>query len=128
MGTDEVQTVWRALRPTRLSPQTVAVAVSTPCEQNQTTQLAELTWAHIYTHAHKKYLWMRFSATDQLFIINQIIKRANEYSMKISLMFVDYNKAFDTVLHEYLRKAMQNEGVSEKFIRTVGKKYEKSKA
>ncbi len=46
---------------------------------------------------HKNY-----STMDQVFKIKQILEKANKYNLKSSFLFIDFEKAFDTVDHNFL--------------------------
>ncbi len=47
------------------------------------------------------------SAIDHIFTISQIIKKANAYNMNIPILFIDFEKAFDSVDLSYLWKAFK---------------------
>lgn len=69
-----------------------------------------------------------FSTIDHLFTIGQLIEKANEYNIEIHMIFVDFNKAFDSVKHSRLWEALVNQGVPEKWIEIIRKIYSKAKA
>ena len=48
------------------------------------------------------------STTDHLQTINQIIEKCNEFNKPLCISFIDYEKAFDSVEHEAILKALQN--------------------
>jgi ATP-dependent phosphoenolpyruvate carboxykinase len=43
-----------------------------------------------------------FSMLDHLQATNQLIEKVQEFNLKVSITFVDYNKAFDSVGHKYV--------------------------
>ncbi len=59
--------------------------------------------------------------SDHLHTITQIIKKSQECGMKISLAFIDYNKAFDSLDHNFIPKALQNQSVLKKLIKEMCK-------
>ncbi len=69
-----------------------------------------------------------YSTIDNLFIINQLIEKANEYDLNMQLMFIDYNKAFDMVNHDYLWGALKKQGVEIKIIEVIKTLYEQTTA
>ncbi len=70
-----------------------------------------------------------YSTIDHIFVINQIIEKAIEYNFEVKILFIDFNKAFDSVNHRYyLWKAMVNQGIEKWAIQTMKNLYENSKA
>ena len=57
--------------------------------------------------------------TDHLFTIRQIIQKCNEYDIDLHTMFIDFKKAYDSIKHEYIWRALEELGLSQKFIRLV---------
>ena len=60
-----------------------------------------------------------FSTTDHLHALNQLIEKANEYQLKLSVGYIDYEKAFDSVQHSAcsdLSTALRKIGVSEGYV------------
>ncbi len=43
--------------------------------------------------------------------------------MEISLAFIDYNKAFDTLDHDFILEALKNQGVPMKLIKQIKEMY-----
>ncbi len=70
----------------------------------------------------------QFSTIDHIFTINQICERAREYNVNLNFMFIDFNKAFDTIHHESVRKALYNQGVGLRLIKILKNIYNNSKA
>ncbi len=48
-----------------------------------------------------------YSTLDHLHTINQIIEKSQEHGMKISLAFIDYNRAFDTSDHGFILETLK---------------------
>ena len=69
-----------------------------------------------------------FSTIDHIHTINQIIEKANEYQIKINMLFIDYCKAFDTIKHEAIWEALENQGVQNKIINIIKNLYTDAKA
>lgn len=68
------------------------------------------------------------STVDQLFVINQLLERAREYSIKLNLLFIDYNKAFDSVFHNKVWEALGNQGIESKWTNVIKNLYEGAQA
>jgi Reverse transcriptase (RNA-dependent DNA polymerase) len=69
-----------------------------------------------------------FSTTDHLFTIQQLMEKCSEYQKTLFLGFVDFQKAFDSVEHVFLWRALKTIGVDDKYIRLLKNIYEKSTA
>lgn len=51
-----------------------------------------------------------YSTTEHIHImINQVLEKADEYQIEIHLVFVDFQKAFDTVSHRYLWEVLREQ-------------------
>ncbi len=48
---------------------------------------------------------------DHLHVMNQIVEKSEEYDLTIYLAFVDFEKAFDSVKHNYLLSSLRNQGI-----------------
>lgn len=68
------------------------------------------------------------STIDQIFILNQLIEKAREYNFEIYLMFIDFQKAFDSVEHSSLWQALKKQGLEDKYLRVVKEIYKDAKA
>lgn len=68
-----------------------------------------------------------FSTVDHLHVINQLLEKSNEYKIKLNIALIDYNKAFDSINHNYLIKALRNQGVPESYIQIIKQMYAKNK-
>ncbi len=60
-----------------------------------------------------------FSTTDHLHAINQLIEKACEYQLQLCLGFVDYQKAFDSVEHADMFKALRKVNIEEGYVRIL---------
>lgn len=67
-----------------------------------------------------------FSTMDHIHVVKQIIQKSNEYGKKYYLAFVDYNKAFDSLKHTHIWKALRSQGVHPKYIRILENLYKES--
>ena len=58
-----------------------------------------------------------YSTADQIFNLYAVVQKClNKKDQKLYVAFVDFRKAFDSVCHDKLLQAMQQEGVKEKFL------------
>ncbi len=69
-----------------------------------------------------------FGTTEHILTINQLLEKTNEYQMEIRLLFVDFQKAFDTVNQIYLWDALLNQGVQIKMIKILQEFFKDNKA
>ena len=60
-----------------------------------------------------------FRTSDHLHTLSQVIEKAKEYRFNICLGFIDYEKAFDSLDHLSLLKALNNQVRDSKYIRLV---------
>ena len=58
----------------------------------------------------------------------QLVKKHQEYSKPLYIAFVDYSKAFDSVYHNSLWRALIQQGVPKKYIRIIKNIYTNSTA
>lgn len=65
-----------------------------------------------------------FSTVDQIFTLNHLIEKANEYNFEINLMLIDFKNAFDSINHEHLWEAIKKHRVPPKWIRITIALYE----
>ncbi|EYC35149.1 hypothetical protein Y032_1133g3663 [Ancylostoma ceylanicum] len=61
----------------------------------------------------------RFSTIDHIFTISQLAERCREYKVPLCLLFVDFQKAFDSVEHNAVLKAMSDQGVEPAYVRIL---------
>ena len=64
-----------------------------------------------------------FSTTDHLQTINQIIEKCNEFNIPLCLAFIDYEKAFDSIEHWAIFKALRNIGINETYLNILKDMY-----
>ncbi|XP_063630347.1 uncharacterized protein LOC134801658 [Cydia splendana] len=64
-----------------------------------------------------------FATIDHIHTIKQIIEKSNEYGKKYYLAFIDYSKAFDSLLHSYIWEALKMQNVQNKYIRIISNIY-----
>ena len=65
---------------------------------------------------------------EQIFILRNIIEQSLEWNTVLYLVFVDYEKAFDSIDRETLWKIMKAYGIPDKFIAIVKAFYRNSRA
>ena len=56
---------------------------------------------------------------DQIFVVRHLMQQANEKKMPLSMCFVDFEKAFDSVSRKVMSKIMRHYGVPERFVKVV---------
>lgn len=59
------------------------------------------------------------SCVDHIATLRIIIKQGIELQQSFYLLFVDYEKAFDRLWHEYIWEALQHKGVSDKLVNLI---------
>ncbi|XP_050563541.1 LINE-1 retrotransposable element ORF2 protein [Spodoptera frugiperda] len=69
-----------------------------------------------------------FSTIDHMHVLKQLIEKSAEYGKALYIAFVDYSKAFDSIYHNSLWKALVEQGVPKKYIRIIKSIYETSTA
>lgn len=69
-----------------------------------------------------------YSTIDHIHVVKQIIEKLNEYGQHYYMAFVDYNKAFDSLSHNYIWKTLENQGVESKYIKIIKEIYKNSTA
>ena len=62
-----------------------------------------------------------YSAVDHVQTVKQIIEKSIEYNLEVHFLLnlVDFQKAFDTVAHECLWKAMADQGCEREIMRVL---------
>ena len=60
-----------------------------------------------------------YSTTDHLQSINQVIEKCNEFNLPLCIAYIDYEKAFDSVEHAIIFKALRNIGINETYINII---------
>lgn len=69
-----------------------------------------------------------FSTTDHIHVLRQILQKYKEYNKVYYLGFVDFNKAFDSLEHQYIWESLERQGIHKKYIRILKNIYQKSTA
>lgn len=64
------------------------------------------------------------SCIDHIATLRIIIEQINELQQSFYLLFVDYEKAFDRLRHEYIWAALARKGVPDKLINLIKAQYE----
>lgn len=60
-----------------------------------------------------------YSTIDHIHSIEQIIEKYNEYQRPLYVAFIDYQKAFDTILHSSIWTALSSQHVEQKYIEVI---------
>ncbi len=63
------------------------------------------------------------STIDQIFIINQIIDKYNEFNVPLFILLIDIQKAFDSIHLNYLWNALNNHEIKAKYIKILMEMY-----
>ena len=66
------------------------------------------------------------SCTDQIATLRMILEQSLEWNTSLYVVFIDYEKAFDSVDRSTLWKLLQHYGIPEKIIRMIRLAYEPS--
>lgn len=69
-----------------------------------------------------------YCTIDHIHVLQQMIEKCQEYGLCLYLGFVDYNKAFDSIHHTKIWKALERQGVEHKYIRIIKNIYTNSSA
>ena len=64
-----------------------------------------------------------YSTTDHLHTIRQIMEKALEYKIHLYMAFIDYEKAYDSISHEAIFRAMRNQGIDQVYINIIRDAY-----
>ena len=57
--------------------------------------------------------------SDQIFIVRHLMQQASEMKVPLSLCFVDFEKAFDSISRGTMGKIMRHYGIPEVFVRVI---------
>lgn len=60
-----------------------------------------------------------YSTTDHLQTLRQVIERSREFQRPLAVVFVDYEKAFDTVEYNAVHNALIRQNVQPKYVRLL---------
>lgn len=69
-----------------------------------------------------------YSVLDHIHVVRQIIEKYAEYQLIYYLAFVDYSKAFDSLIHTNIWEALKRQGIEQKYIRVIRNVYKNSSA
>ena len=56
---------------------------------------------------------------DHIFIVRDLMQRANERKVPLTLCFVDFEKVFNSILRRTMGNIMQHYGIPEEFVRVI---------
>ena len=62
---------------------------------------------------------MGFSTTDHIQALSKLLKKTKEFNIGITLMFVDFNKAFDALYHDKIWLALARQNVPKIIIQLL---------
>ena len=57
-----------------------------------------------------------YSTVDHLQTINQLIEKCNEFKRPLCIGYIDYEKAFDSIEHKAIFKALRSIGINEPIL------------
>ncbi|KAG6464707.1 hypothetical protein O3G_MSEX014681 [Manduca sexta] len=69
-----------------------------------------------------------FSVIDHIHVVRQVLEKYNEYQLTYYIAFIDYSKAFDSLLHNNIWEALMDQGIEHKYIRLIRNVYRNSTA
>ncbi|XP_075990548.1 uncharacterized protein LOC142986144 [Anticarsia gemmatalis] len=69
-----------------------------------------------------------YSVIDHIHAVRQVLEKYNEYQLTYYIAFIDYSKAFDSLLHDNIWKALMDQGIEHKYIRLIRNVYRHSTA
>ena len=61
----------------------------------------------------------RYSTIDHLQTVNELVEKTTEYHLPLIMVFVDYEKAFDSVENSFVWHALRRQGAPEKVVRNI---------
>jgi len=65
----------------------------------------------------------KFSTIDHIQALSQLIEKAKEFNIKTALMFIDFNKAFDSLYHDKIWVTLAEQGIDSEVINILEKIY-----
>ena len=68
------------------------------------------------------------STIDHLQAINQVIEKVLEYNLEIHMLFIDYQKAFDSIDHNYLWVCLKKTGYRNENNKRINKHVQEFKS
>lgn len=63
--------------------------------------------------------WRIYSTTDYIFDLNSLLEHAGENKFLLYLLFVDFEKAFDSVERSVLLRALEKEEIDRSYVEVV---------
>jgi hypothetical protein len=69
-----------------------------------------------------------FSTMDHIQTIKEVISRTNEYTLPLSLAFIDFEKAFDSIMPQAITNALTEQGVDKTYIQLLNDINKEAKA
>ncbi len=69
-----------------------------------------------------------FSTIDHLFTLNQLIEKTVEHQMELHMAFIDCEKAFDSLKHEFLINTLRSQGAPARLTALIHDMYTNLKA
>ena len=61
----------------------------------------------------------KFSTTDHIYTLNQVIETCNEFNLPLCVGYIDYEKAFDSVEHFAIFEALRKINVKEDYVQIL---------
>lgn len=69
-----------------------------------------------------------YSTMDYIFVLQEIVERTNEYEIPVCLAFIDYEKAFDSVMTSAVLNALANTDTDSGYVDIFSKLYSQASA
>lgn len=69
-----------------------------------------------------------YSVIDHIHVVRQVLEKYNYYQLTYYVAFIDYSKAFDSLLHNNIWEALMDQGIEHKYIRLIRNVYRHSTA
>lgn len=69
-----------------------------------------------------------FSVLDHIHTVRQTIEKYSEYQLTYYIAFIDYSKAFDSLIHSKIWESLKEQGIEHKYIRIIKNIYSHSTA
>ncbi|GBP73169.1 LINE-1 reverse transcriptase homolog [Eumeta japonica] len=76
-------------------------------------------------HQHIEQAGFRkdYSVLDHIHVVRQVMEKYKEYQYIYYIAFIDYSKAFDSLFHEKIWAALNEQGIGHKYIRLIKKMF-----
>jgi len=69
-----------------------------------------------------------YSTMDHIHTISQIIEKSLEYQIELHFLYVDFQKAYDSIDHNSLWESMVRQGGHSKIIKVIRNLYQRAEA